>query len=81
MDKPGLDSDRLWQAVIEASPAAMIALDGDSNVRLWNLLQHGRILLDGPKREVLTSQHLTTLFGAPVQVQEGKGYYTAASAE
>ena len=45
------------------------------------LLQHGRILLDGPKREVLTSQHLSTLFGAPVQVRESNGYYTAASGE
>ena len=45
------------------------------------LLQHGRILLDGPKREVLTSRHLSTLFGAPVQVRENNGYYTAASGE
>ena len=36
MDKPGFDADQLWQAVIEASPTAMIALDGDGNVRLWN---------------------------------------------
>jgi iron complex transport system ATP-binding protein len=45
------------------------------------LLQHGRILLDGPKPEVLTSRHLSTLFGAPVQVRESQGYYTAASGE
>ena len=36
MDKPGFDADQLWQAVIEASPTAMIALDRDGNVRLWN---------------------------------------------
>jgi iron complex transport system ATP-binding protein len=45
------------------------------------LLQRGRILLDGPKRETLTSQHLSTLFGAPVQVRESQGYYSAASGE
>ncbi len=45
------------------------------------LLQHGRILLDGPKRQVLTSRHLSTLFGAPVQVRQSHGYYTAASTE
>ena len=37
------------------------------------LLQHGRILLDGPKREVLTSQHLSTLFGAPVRCGKAMG--------
>jgi iron complex transport system ATP-binding protein len=43
------------------------------------LLQHGRILLDGPKRQVLTSRHLSALFGAPVRVRQNHGYYTAAS--
>jgi PAS domain S-box-containing protein len=36
MDKPGFDSDQLRQAVIEASPTALIALDREGNVRLWN---------------------------------------------
>ncbi len=45
------------------------------------LLQHGRILLDGRKREVLTSHHLSAMFGAPIKVQESNGYYTAASGE
>ena len=44
------------------------------------LLQQGRILLDGAKREVLTSHHLSAMFGAPIKVQENKGYYTACSA-
>ncbi len=45
------------------------------------LLQQGRILLDGAKREVLTSRHLSAMFGAPIRVQERKGYYTATSGE
>ncbi len=45
------------------------------------LLQQGRILLDGAKREVLTSRHLSAMFGAPIRVQESNGYYTAASGE
>jgi len=43
------------------------------------LLQQGRILLDGAKREVLTSRHLSAMFGAPIRVQESKGYYAAMS--
>ena len=43
------------------------------------LLDHGRLLLDGPKRQVLTSHNLSALFGAAVQVRESHGYYTAAS--
>ena len=45
------------------------------------LLQQGRILLDGAKREVLTSHHLSAMFGAPIRVQERNGYYTASSGE
>ena len=43
------------------------------------LLQEGRILYDGRKEEVLTSQHLSPLFGAPIKVQQSHGYYTAVS--
>jgi iron complex transport system ATP-binding protein len=45
------------------------------------LLNHGRILHDGPKREVLTSDNLSALFGAPIRVTERNGYYTARSGE
>ncbi len=45
------------------------------------LLQRGRILLDGPKQAVLTSRHLSAMFGAPILVQENHGYYTACSGE
>jgi iron complex transport system ATP-binding protein len=45
------------------------------------LLQHGRVLLDGDKLEVLTSLNLSAMFEAPVTVQETHGYYTAGSGE
>ena len=45
------------------------------------LLKHGRIMLDGGKREVLTSQHLSAMFGASIKVQENNGYFTAVSGE
>jgi len=43
------------------------------------LIRHGRVLLDGPKKTVLTSGNLSAMFGAPIQVRESQGYYTAAS--
>ncbi len=45
------------------------------------LLHNGRIMLDGPKRQVLTSAHLSAMFGAPIRVRQHHGYYTAASGE
>jgi iron complex transport system ATP-binding protein len=45
------------------------------------LLQHGRVLLDGAKPEVLTSRHLSAMFEGPVTVKETHGYYTARSGE
>jgi iron complex transport system ATP-binding protein len=33
------------------------------------MLREGRIVADGPKEEVLTSQRLTMLFGTPVEVE------------
>lgn len=44
------------------------------------LLNKGRIMLDGRKAEVLTSHHLSAMFGAPIRVRQRKGYYTASSA-
>jgi iron complex transport system ATP-binding protein len=43
------------------------------------LLQHGRLLLDGPKPRVLTSRHLSAMFEGPVTVRETNGYSTAMS--
>ncbi len=45
------------------------------------LLQQGRILLDGRKEKVLTSQHLSALYGAPIRVRRSSGYYAASSNE
>ena len=41
------------------------------------LLKQGRILLDGGKAEVLTSEHLSDLFEAPITVHQHHGYYSA----
>ena len=40
------------------------------------LLQNGRVFRDGPKSEVLTSEALSTTFGAPIRVRAG-AYYAA----
>jgi len=45
------------------------------------LLNHGRVLQDGAKAEVLTSAHLSAMFEGPVTVQECGGYYLARSAK
>jgi iron complex transport system ATP-binding protein len=39
------------------------------------MIRAGRILRDGPKREVLTSESLSDLFGAPVELVERAGLY------
>ncbi len=41
------------------------------------LLKAGRVFLDGPKAEVLTTEHLSTLYGTPVTLQQRQGYFTA----
>jgi iron complex transport system ATP-binding protein len=41
------------------------------------LLNHGQVLLDGAKAEVLTSHHLSAMFEGPVTVTEGNGFYSA----
>jgi iron complex transport system ATP-binding protein len=41
------------------------------------LLKQGRVLLDGKKVDVLTSQHLSALFEAPITVHKHHGYYSA----
>lgn len=45
------------------------------------LLHQGRIMRDGRKREVLTSRHLSAMFGAPIRVRHSRGSYTAVSGE
>jgi len=39
------------------------------------LMQCGRVVADGPKREVLTAERLSALFGLPVDLAERDGYY------
>jgi iron complex transport system ATP-binding protein len=39
------------------------------------LMQRGRIVADGPTREILTESRLSTLFGRPVSLSERDGYY------
>jgi iron complex transport system ATP-binding protein len=38
-------------------------------------MNHGRIVKDGPKAEVLTAANLSELFGVPVDLAERDGYY------
>ena len=39
------------------------------------LLREGRILADGGKQEVLTAEHLSSLFGVPVRLVQHDGYF------
>ena len=41
------------------------------------LMQAGRVFRDGSKSDTLTTEALSALFGAPVQVQEDAGFYAA----
>jgi iron complex transport system ATP-binding protein len=46
-------------------------------IRRVILLQEGRVFLDGPKENVLTSANLSDLYDSPVRVQQDGGYYLA----
>ena len=39
------------------------------------MLRSGRVFADGPKRELLTSEKLSELFGIPAEVEERGGIY------
>jgi iron complex transport system ATP-binding protein len=41
------------------------------------MMRDGRILADGPKRELLTADHLNTLFNTQVELSERGGFYNA----
>ncbi|HJU06271.1 MAG TPA: ATP-binding cassette domain-containing protein [Nitrospiraceae bacterium] len=41
------------------------------------LLKHGKVIADGPKQDILTSERLTTLFDTPVKLVQGNGFYQA----
>lgn len=38
-------------------------------------IQHGKLIADGPKAELLTSERLSRLFDAPLHLVEHQGYY------
>src|SRR5713226_8645239 len=40
------------------------------------LLREGRIVADGPKQDMLTSERLSALFGADIQIARRDGYYS-----
>jgi iron complex transport system ATP-binding protein len=39
------------------------------------LMQRGQVVADGPKRQTLTAERLSSLFGLPVDLAERGGYY------
>lgn len=39
------------------------------------LMKDGRVVMDGPKREVLSAEHLSELFGRRLELLERDGYY------
>lgn len=41
------------------------------------MIKNGRIFLDGRKEDLMTSEHIGTLFAVPVEVKEEGGYYYA----
>jgi iron complex transport system ATP-binding protein len=44
------------------------------------LLRHGRIVADGPKARILTAEHLSRVFDAPLHIDEAGGFYFARPA-
>jgi iron complex transport system ATP-binding protein len=38
-------------------------------------MQRGRVVADGPKREILTAERLSGLFGLSLNLAEQDGYY------
>jgi hypothetical protein len=50
---------------------------GDRPVEQVVLLRQGRISAAGPKAQVLTGEHLSLAFGAPLAVEESVGYFQA----
>jgi len=50
-------------------------VDGTPEIDRVVLIDHGRIVADGPKREVLVGARLSELFGLPLELTEREGYY------
>jgi iron complex transport system ATP-binding protein len=45
------------------------------------LLKEGRVFLDGPKHEILTTKNLTSLYGAEIVLQQSGDYFSAQCEE
>ena len=45
------------------------------------LLRHGRIAADGPKAVILTPEHLSRVFEAPLRIDQAGGFYFARPAD
>ena len=45
------------------------------------LLRHGRIAADGQKAAILTPEHLSRVFDAPLQIEQAGGFYFARPAD
>jgi iron complex transport system ATP-binding protein len=45
------------------------------------LLQNGKIAAHGPKTSMLTPEHLSRVFGAPLQIEQSGGFYFARPAD
>jgi iron complex transport system ATP-binding protein len=43
------------------------------------LLQRGRVAAAGSKAEMLTSERLSAIFGAPIALERRDGYYSAST--
>ena len=40
------------------------------------IVSRGRIVADGPKQDMLTSERLSALFGTDIQIERRDGYYS-----
>ena len=50
-------------------------------IRRVVLLREGRIAADGPKASILTPEHLSRVFGAPLRIDQSGGFYFARPAD
>ena len=88
LDEPctGLDPEgmyyvrRTMREVVQQGRAIMLVTHYPQDIipeidRLL-LLKEGRIFADGPKQQLLTTERMTELFDAPLEVVQSDGYYT-----
>jgi iron complex transport system ATP-binding protein len=87
LDEPcdGLDPQATWSFLrtlrLLATPECALVLvthhvdDIVPEVSRVIMLREGRVFADGPKREVMTSERLSALFGFPAHIEERDGTY------